>query len=64
MRRYAIPEPYEKLKEITRDQEVTQTLLHEFIRKLDIPDNEKSRLLELTPATYTGLAASLAKKLN
>jgi adenylosuccinate lyase len=64
MRRYAIPEPYEKLKELTRDQQVTQDLLHEFIRKLDIPDKEKSRLLELTPATYTGLAELLTKNLD
>jgi adenylosuccinate lyase len=64
MRRYAIPEPYEKLKELTRDQQVTQALLHEFICQLDIPDNEKTRLLELTPATYTGLAGSLAKNID
>jgi len=64
MRRYGIPEPYEKLKSLTRDQAVTQELLHEFIRKLDIPDSAKSRLLELTPATYTGLAESLAKSLT
>ncbi len=64
MRRYAIPEPYEKLKELTRDQAVTKELLHDFIRKLDIPDSDKSRLLELTPASYTGLAESLAKSLT
>jgi adenylosuccinate lyase len=64
MRRYAIPEPYEKLKELTRDQAVTKELLHDFIATLDIPDSEKSRLLELTPATYTGLAESLAKNLT
>jgi adenylosuccinate lyase len=64
MRRYAIPEPYEKLKELTRDQAVTRELLHEFIASLDIPDSEKSRLLELTPATYTGLAEALAKNLT
>jgi len=46
MRRYAIPEPYEKLKELTRGQAVTRELLHEFIAGLEIPDSEKSRLLE------------------
>jgi adenylosuccinate lyase len=61
MRRYGIPEPYEKLKTLTRGQTVTATLLHDFIKTLDIPDDAKTRLLELTPATYTGLAASLAK---
>lgn len=64
MRRYGVPEPYEKLKALTRDQAVTQDLLQEFIRTLDIPDDEKNRLLELTPATYTGLAESLTKSLT
>jgi len=60
MRRYGIPEPYEKLKALTRGQAVTKDLLHEFIATLDIPDQEKQRLLALTPETYIGLAASLA----
>jgi len=60
MRRYGIPEPYEKLKALTRGQPVTKELLHEFIATLDIPDSEKSRLTELTPETYTGVAADLA----
>lgn len=63
MRRYGIPEPYEKLKELTRDQAVTQQILHDFIANLDIPIDERNRLLQLTPATYTGLAESLAKNL-
>jgi adenylosuccinate lyase len=60
MRRYGIPEPYEKLKALTRGQAVSKDLLHEFIATLDIPDQEKQRLLALTPETYIGLAASLA----
>jgi adenylosuccinate lyase len=60
MRRYAIPEPYEKLKALTRGQAVTKELLHEFIGTLDIPENEKQRLLELRPETYIGLASELA----
>jgi adenylosuccinate lyase len=60
MRRYSIAEPYEKLKELTRGREVDRELLHSFIRSLDIPDDAKSRLLELTPASYTGLAELLA----
>ena len=60
MRRYGIPEPYEKLKALTRGQTVTKELLHEFIGSLDIPAAEKKRLLGLTPDTYTGLAAELA----
>ncbi len=60
MRRYGIPEPYEKLKDLTRGRVVNQELLAAFIRDLPIPDVDKQRLLELTPAGYTGLAAALA----
>jgi adenylosuccinate lyase len=63
MRRYGIPEPYEKLKEITRGQAVSKELLAEFIAKLDIPDSERKRLLALAPEDYTGLAESLAGKI-
>ena len=61
MRRYGIPEPYEKLKALTRGQAVTKELLQQFIGTLDIPAEERQRLLDLTPATYIGLAADLAK---
>jgi adenylosuccinate lyase len=61
MRRYGIPEPYEKLKALTRGQNVTKELIQEFITSLDIPDDAKQRLLELTPASYTGIATALAK---
>jgi adenylosuccinate lyase len=64
MRRYGIPEPYEKLKALTRGQAVTQDLLQQFIASLDIPDDEKQRLLALTPDAYTGLAAELAGKIG
>jgi adenylosuccinate lyase len=60
MRRYGIPEPYEKLKALTRGQAVDKQLLAEFIATLEIPEAEKKRLLELTPERYIGLAASLA----
>ena len=63
MRRYGIPEPYEKLKELTRGQPVTKDVLHDFIRALDIPAAEKSRLIELTPSAYIGLAAELAAEI-
>ncbi len=60
MRRYGIPEPYEKLKALTRGQAVTQKLLQDFIADLDIPEDEKKRLMKLTPESYVGLAAKLA----
>jgi adenylosuccinate lyase len=61
MRRYGIPKPYEKLKALTRGQAVTRELIHGFIETLDIPPAEKTRLLELMPETYLGLAAHLAR---
>ncbi|TDJ37167.1 MAG: adenylosuccinate lyase [Gammaproteobacteria bacterium] len=61
MRRYGVPEPYEKLKELTRGRVVDQKLMQDFIQSLKIPDDAKQRLLELTPSSYTGLAEALAK---
>jgi len=61
MRRYGIPEPYEKLKALTRGQAVTKEILLEFIKTLDIPDDEIERLLALTPESYIGLAAQQAR---
>jgi len=61
MRRYAVPEPYEKLKALTRGQAVTKELLHQFIGQLEIPEDEKARLLKMTPSNYIGLAESLTK---
>ena len=61
MRRYGIPNPYEKLKALTRGQAVTKEVLLEFVRTLDIPDTEKERLLKLTPETYIGLADEQAR---
>ncbi len=61
MRRYGIPEPYEKLKALTRGQAVTKEVLLEFIKTLDIPEAEVERLLALTPESYIGLAAQQAR---
>jgi adenylosuccinate lyase len=64
MRRYGITDAYEKLKELTRGRDgITREALHALIRSLAIPDTEKQRLLALTPATYIGKAAELAKRL-
>ncbi|NLO79656.1 MAG: adenylosuccinate lyase [Xanthomonadaceae bacterium] len=61
MRRYGIPEPYEKLKELTRGRRVDQTTLREFIAGLELPEQVKNELMALTPWTYTGNAATQAK---
>lgn len=63
MRRYSIPEPYEKLKALTRGREITAELLKEFVMSLELPDHEKERLSSLTPAAYTGHASKLAKSI-
>jgi len=60
-RRYGIPEPYEKLKALTRGQAVSKEILLEFIQTLDIPADEVQRLLALTPDSYIGLAAQQAR---
>ena len=62
MRRYGVPEPYEKLKALTRGQRLEADTLKSFILALDIPDDAKERLMSLTPDTYLGYAADLAKK--
>jgi adenylosuccinate lyase len=64
MRRYGVSGAYERLKELTRGKEgITRASLAAFIRTLAIPAAEKKRLLALTPATYIGKAAELAKKI-
>lgn len=62
MRRFGLPEPYEQLKKFTRGQPMTRELMQGFIAGLALPDAEKERLLAMTPASYTGLAATLAAK--
>ena len=59
MRRYGIPEPYEKLKTLTRGNKITKSILSDFVQSLDIPDHAKNELLNLTPSTYIGLASKL-----
>jgi len=62
MRRYGVPGAYEKLKDITRGKQVRAQDLHALIHSLTIPEAEKTRLLAMTPASYIGLAASLARR--
>lgn len=64
MRRYAVPEPYEKLKALTRGKSVNRKMLHSFIETLEIPEDEKTRLLKMTPANYLGMAEALTRSLD
>ena len=59
MRRYGIENPYEQLKELTRGKKMTAEIMRQFINSLDIPSDDKQRLLALTPAAYTGIASKL-----
>ena len=62
MRRYGVQGAYEKLKEVTRGKTVQAADLHALIASLEIPDAEKTRLLAMTPGSYVGMAAELAKR--
>jgi adenylosuccinate lyase len=62
MRRFGVQGAYEQLKEVTRGQRVTPEALHGLIRSLEIPQAEKDRLLAMTPASYIGKAAELARR--
>jgi adenylosuccinate lyase len=65
MRRYGLEKPYEQLKKLTRGQEgITQESLARFILDLAIPDEAKQRLLAMTPASYTGKGAELARRIG
>jgi adenylosuccinate lyase len=61
MRLYGIENPYEQLKTLTRGKAITAEILKEFIHSLDLPADASKRLLELTPAAYTGNAADMAR---
>ena len=62
MRRHGVPDAYEKLKAISRGKRLDREQLAAFVKELPIPAEAKKRLLALTPADYTGLAAELAKR--
>ena len=64
MRRYHLRNPYERLKALTRGKTITREAIHEFIATLEIPAAERDRLLALTPGSYTGHAASLARRIG
>ena len=62
MRRYGVAGAYEKLKEVTRGKTVQAADLHNLINGLEIPQADKDRLLAMTPASYIGKAAELARR--
>jgi adenylosuccinate lyase len=62
MRRYGLPNPYERLKELTRGKAITREDVAAFIETLELPEAEKQRLRALSPASYTGSAAALARR--
>ncbi|TAK97895.1 MAG: adenylosuccinate lyase [Aquabacterium sp.] len=62
MRRYALPNPYERLKELTRGKAITRESIQAFIETLELPEAEKARLMQMTPGNYIGKAVELAKR--
>jgi len=62
MRRFGLPQPYEQLKKFTRGEPMTRELMQGFIANLAIPEAEKQRLLAMTPGSYIGKAAELARR--
>jgi adenylosuccinate lyase len=64
MRRYNIEGAYEKLKELTRGNDMSRETIQNFVEGLDIPQAAKQGLLDLTPASYIGNAAAQAKAIN
>ena len=63
MRRYSVAEPYEKLKALTRGTGIDKERLQAFVATLDIPSDERDRLLAMTPASYIGAAVKLAQEI-
>ena len=64
MRKHGCVQPYEQLKALTRGHTISRDELREFMQSLDLPEDEKARLLQLTPATYTGRASQLVQHLE
>ena len=64
MRRYGIEEPYEKLKALTRGQTIDREVIQKFVATLDIPEDAKKVLLDMTPSSYVGNAVEQAKNIK
>jgi adenylosuccinate lyase len=63
MRRYGIEKPYEKLKELTRGKKVNQQIMREFVENLDMPQEGKDLLINMTPMNYIGNAIEQTRKI-
>ena len=61
MRKVGMDHPYERLKELTRGRRVNAEIMRDFVKALPLPKADKERLMKLTPSTYVGIAAKLAK---
>ncbi|MBC7717007.1 MAG: adenylosuccinate lyase, partial [Pseudorhodobacter sp.] len=64
MRRHGLPNPYGRLKELTRGKAITREAIQAFIEGLEIPAPERERLMAMTPGTYIGKAAELALRIG
>ena len=64
MRRYGIEKPYEKLKELTRGQDMSKEVIQAFVATLDLPEEARQQLLALTPANYIGNAIDQARAIE
>ncbi|MGA2778226.1 MAG: adenylosuccinate lyase [Steroidobacteraceae bacterium] len=62
MRAHGLPDAYDRLKTFTRGRAIDRAAMHEFVGSLDLPPEEKARLLRLEPAGYLGLAPALARR--
>ena len=61
IRKNNIPNGYELMKDLSRGKKINQGDLEKFISNMDVPTEEKTRLLKLTPSTYIGYASKLSK---
>ena len=64
MRKAGVENPYDQIKALTRGQAITQEIMEDLIRNLDLPDEDKLRLLALTPSDYVGLASELVRHID
>jgi len=63
MRKAGVEEPYEKLKELTRGKTIDQAAIHDFIKRFELDEEDKDRLLKMTPASYIGRAVQIVEEL-